>query len=87
MKIMCLWTGEEWHVVSRVCIQSRQNNQSEPQICCGYMASKQKDAQKWRNQIAENMFDGMAVDGGDCNRGCPFVMLLVNILVDGLVMQ
>ena len=35
----------------------------------------------WRNEVAQDMFNGMSVDGDDADRGRPFVVDFVDVLV------
>lgn len=87
MKIVGLGTGKEGQMVARVGVEGGEDGQSEPQPGGGHMAAHEKDAQEGRQQIAEDVLNGMAIDGRHRNGGRPLVMLLVDVLVNVLVMQ
>jgi len=87
VKVVCLGTGKERQVVAGVGIQRGQDGQGEPQPRGGHMAAHQKDAEEGRQKVAEDVLNGMAIDGRHRDGGRPFVMLLVYILVDVFVVQ
>lgn len=87
MEIVRLRTGEERQMVPGVGVQRRQNDQRKPQPGDRHVTAQHEDSQKRRHQVAENVLDRMAVDGGDGDRGRPLVVLLVDVLVDVSVVQ
>lgn len=87
MKIVSLWTGKEGQMIARVCIESGKNGQREPHPGGGHMTAHDEDAQEGRQQIAEDMFNGMTVDGRNGNGSRPLVVLLVDVLVDAFIVQ
>lgn len=62
-------------------VQRGEQGQSEPQPRRGHVRSHQENAQKRRKQVGEDVFDRMTVDGGDSDGSRPFVVLLVDRLV------
>lgn len=87
MKIVGLRTGEKRQMVPRMRVQRAEYGQGEPQPCRRHVRSHNKHAQERWEEIRENVFDGVAVDGRHRNRSRPFVMLFVNIFVDMLAMK
>jgi len=87
MEVVRLVGGEEWEVVARVRVDGVHRDEGAPQPQCGHMRTENKGPGKNGQQVRHNVFQRMAIDGREGNRGSPFVMLLVNVFVYLLMVQ
>lgn len=74
-------------MVSRVFSQGEGDGEGKPNPGGGDVAAQQKNAQERRQKVGGDVLKRMGVDRDHGNRGRPFVVLLVNELVDALVVE
>lgn len=87
VEIMCFRWREKWPMIPWMSIQSRYNSNGKPEICSSNMWACYEHSQKWRHQIAEDMFYWMTINSSHCNRSCPLMVLLVYMFVQMSTME
>lgn len=87
MIIVILRAHQERQMIAGVRRQRILDDVVEPESRSHHVALHQRYAQHRRNHVAEDVLDGVRIDGSPRYRGRKFVMLLVDDLVQVLVMQ
>lgn len=82
MEIVGLRAGKKGQMVARMGVEGAQNGQSEPEPRRGHVRPHNKYPQERGHQVGENVLNGVAIDGGHGDGCRPFMVLLVNVLVD-----
>merc|ERR1711981_628022 len=84
---MELWRVDEGQVEPRVVILHLEVEPDVPDPRDRDRRARQHESRGGWQQSSQKMFDGVAVDGDSSDGRYPLVMRLVDVLVDGLVMQ
>lgn len=81
---MRLRRREEGQMVARVGVERGQDGQGEPEPGRGHVRAHDQHAQERGQQVREDVFQRVAIDGGHGDGGRPLVVLLVDVLVQVL---
>ncbi|GIY68096.1 hypothetical protein CEXT_666101 [Caerostris extrusa] len=65
VKIVGFGRGKEWEVKARVGIQRGQQCDGKPQPIRHHVASEQEGSQERWQQVGEDVFDWVSIDGSD----------------------
>jgi hypothetical protein len=87
VKVVGFGRREEGEMVTGVRVQGRQQRQSEPEPGRGDVGAHNEHPQEGGQKVGEEMLDRVAVDCGDGDRGGPFVVLLVDDLVEVTIVE
>ena len=87
VKVMPFRGREEWEMVAAMVDGGTDDNKSEPQKANREMCPSDQWASCNWQQIDKVVLQRMAVDGSYTNRSSPFVMGLVDRLVEGRIME
>jgi hypothetical protein len=87
VKVVGFGRREEGEMVTGVRVQGRQQRQSEPEPGRGDVGAHNEHPQEGGQKVGEEMLDRVAVDCGDGDGGGPFVVLLVDDLVEVAIVE
>ena len=77
--------GRQWQVVATVGDACADGYYNHPQPNCYHVTGHDCGTGHCWQDVDKHVFYGMAICGGQGERGRPFVVLLVNVFVDGAV--
>lgn len=84
---MELWRGHEGEVVAAVVNHGGDDDNPQPQPQHGHMCAHQQRASHRRHQVSQHVFYGVGVDSYNPYWRRPFMVQLVDLLVQSRVVQ